>query len=134
MTAFVPRFSAFTGVCMYLGLYVEPQGFVWCFSFCFINTHVLLSPPQPRVCSPRLLGVFHLDPILCMPSDCLHWFHVKPCCSLHSPLPASTSLSFLFSEFYPHRLTVSFSFSLCCCVFSENLNMAFWTLIWDPEF
>lgn len=31
MTPFVPHFSAFIGVCMYLGLYVEPQGFVFSF-------------------------------------------------------------------------------------------------------
>lgn len=50
MTPFVPPFSAFIGVCMYLGLYVEPQGFVSCFHFlfCFINARVLLSPPHPR--------------------------------------------------------------------------------------
>lgn len=50
MTPFVPPFFAFIGVCMYLGLYVEPQGFVSCFHFlfCFINARVLLSPPHAR--------------------------------------------------------------------------------------
>lgn len=69
MTPFVP-FSAFIGVCMYLGLYVEPRGFVSCFHFlfCFINARVLLSPPQPRTSSPRSRQAFHLDPILCIPS------------------------------------------------------------------
>lgn len=116
MTPFVPHSSAFIGVCMYLGLYVEPQGFVSCFhfSFCFINARVLLSPPHPRVYSPRLPGVFHLDSILCIPSDCLHWFQMKPCCFLHSAALALASLSFPFSEFHPHKLTVFLFLMLLC--------------------
>lgn len=66
MAPFVPPFSAFIGVCMYLGLYVEPRGFVSCFHFlfCFIKARVLLSPPHTHPQSQRLHRAFHLDPIL----------------------------------------------------------------------
>lgn len=54
MAPFVPPFSAFIGVCMYLGLYVEPRGFVSCFHFLFffIKARVLLSPPHTHPPSP----------------------------------------------------------------------------------
>lgn len=109
MTPFVPPFSAFIGVCMYPGLYVEPRGFVSCFHFlfCFINACVLLSPPQP----PRLVPALALSLSLGSYSlSSLHWFQMKPRCFLPSPPLALTSLSFPFSEFHSHRLTISVSF------------------------
>lgn len=70
MTPFVPHFSAFIGVCMYLGLYVEPQGFVLCFhfSFCFINARVLcllhISASIPRACTESVHSVSPPPPII----------------------------------------------------------------------
>lgn len=69
MTPFVPHSSAFIGMCMYLGLCVEPQGFVLCFhfSFCFINAHVLcllhISASIPRACTESVIySPFHVCP------------------------------------------------------------------------
>lgn len=66
MTPFVPHVSAFIGVCVYLGLYVEPQGFVLCFhfSFCFINASVLCllhtSASVPHACTVSFIWVYSL--------------------------------------------------------------------------
>lgn len=52
MTSFVPHFPAFIGVCMYLGLYVAPRGFVLHFHApCPVNARVLRLPARHRVSS-----------------------------------------------------------------------------------
>lgn len=71
MTSFVPHLPAFIGVCMYLGLYVEPWGFVLLFlfpsvlwmpaSFCLLTCH--------RVFCLDFCRIFHLGSILCCPSN-----------------------------------------------------------------
>lgn len=137
MTPFVPHSSAFIGMCMYLGLCVEPQGFVLCFhfSFCFINAHVLcllhISASIPRACTESVIySPFHVCPPPSPSAHHLHWFQMKPCCCLHSPSLSWTSASFLFNKFRPYRLTASLSFPYAAMA-AENLNVMFWTLVWD---
>lgn len=135
MTPFVPHFSAFIGACMYLGLYAEPRGFVLCFHFFLLLCYCPcpLSPPHLHIYCLRLHGVFHSESVLCVFSDHLHWFQMKPCCFLHSPSLALTSVSFPLSEFHPHRLATSLSFT-SAAMSSENMNVMFWTLTWDSDF
>lgn len=52
MTPFVPHFSAFIVVCMYLGLCVEPQGFVL---FSFLPSALLMPVSFVSSTPPHLL-------------------------------------------------------------------------------
>lgn len=100
MTSFVPHFPAFMGVCMYLGLYVELQGFVMRFHcpsvllmpafFC-----LLAQPPRPlprfaRNLSFGLHSLLSLRLSLLAPNEVLLLFLTIP------PFPA---LPLLFVSF-----------------------------------